>query len=120
MEARLVPAQARGVHVERSATDPVDVQPYAVRFAAIRRETEIWCPRQGSNPRPSVYKTAALPAELQWHHAPRKGIFNRHLETDKPCQPRVPNPRWDRCAAWQGLHCRHRRVLNAAESITIL
>lgn len=24
-----------------------------------------WCPRQESNPRPSVYKTAALPTELQ-------------------------------------------------------
>ena len=26
-----------------------------------------WCPRQGLNPRPSLYKSAALPAELQGH-----------------------------------------------------
>jgi hypothetical protein len=30
-----------------------------------RRAGMKWCPRQESNPGPSVYKTAALPAELQ-------------------------------------------------------
>src|SRR5690606_3687142 len=32
---------------------------------AVQRQR--WCPRQDSNPRPTVYKTAALPAELQGH-----------------------------------------------------
>jgi hypothetical protein len=34
---------------------------------AIKTIMKNWCPRQDLNPRPSVYKTAALPTELQGH-----------------------------------------------------
>ncbi len=42
--------------------------------------SEGWCPRTESNRRPSVYKTAALPAELQGHGAP-VSIFGAPVKT---------------------------------------
>src|SRR5579859_5328158 len=37
-----------------------------------RKRLIIWCRLQESNPRPSVYKTAALPTELSW---PRGRVY---------------------------------------------
>lgn len=52
-----------------------------------------WCPRTESNRRPSVYKTAALPAELQGHGAP-VSIFVAPVKTKlcfaRECAPELP------------------------------
>ncbi len=44
------------------------------------------CHLPGSNRRPTVYKTAALPAELRWRSYPVDASIRRHpcLPTDKP------------------------------------
>src|SRR3954465_7309005 len=47
--------------IECSKLIAVDKLLKSIAFEAVKG----WCPRQESNPRPSVYKTAALPTELQ-------------------------------------------------------
>ena len=58
--ARDAPMADRSIGVWSGIAPPLQVQ--AVR--AERGDLGVWCRMQDSNPRPSVYKTAALPAEL--------------------------------------------------------